>query len=144
MSNFIDLTGQRFGRLVVTHRAENEKRGDGQVARFDCQCDCGSVATVSSHSLRQGNSRSCGCYRAEHAASLAASRILPMPTPDELYKQYHTRKQSTRDLAVRYGVCSVTVWKWLRAHGIVLRGVSEAACLAKRKAAWQRRKAANS
>jgi hypothetical protein len=37
-----DLTGQRFGRLTVLHRAEN---GDGE-AHWLCGCECGEKRVV--------------------------------------------------------------------------------------------------
>jgi len=54
---FIDITGQRFGRLVVVRRVEN----CGRHTRFLCLCDCGNQVAVISDSLRGGVSRSCGC-----------------------------------------------------------------------------------
>lgn len=59
--NFIDLTGRRFGRLVVVSRAENK----GQMSRWNCLCDCGNTTTVYSTNLRRGYTQSCGCYRHE-------------------------------------------------------------------------------
>ncbi len=61
MFRFIDLTGQRFGRLVVISRAPSDTPG----ARFVCRCDCGTEKIVSSAHLRSGSQRSCGCYRLE-------------------------------------------------------------------------------
>jgi len=52
-----DLTGQRFGRLVVLKRGPNQ----GRHVRWTCQCDCGTQIQVSSTNLVQGKSRSCGC-----------------------------------------------------------------------------------
>lgn len=59
--NFIDLTGQRFGRLVVVSRAENK----GNMVRWNCQCDCGKKIVVYGNNLRRGYTQSCGCYRHE-------------------------------------------------------------------------------
>lgn len=64
MSKAIDLTGQRFGRLTVLHRAENTKAGQSQ---WMCKCDCGTQLVVAGQSLRNGRSKSCGCKRAETA-----------------------------------------------------------------------------
>jgi hypothetical protein len=56
----IDLTGQRFGRLVVIQRAgSNNLRS----ATWDCVCDCGARVTQSCAHLRTGNTQSCGCLR---------------------------------------------------------------------------------
>ncbi len=43
MSNFIDLTGQKFGRLTVIKRVENTKEGR---AKWLCQCECGHIIKV--------------------------------------------------------------------------------------------------
>lgn len=59
-AKLIDLTGQRFGRLLVVSRAESARR-----ARWNCQCDCGQQKSVSSSNLRCGLATSCGCYREE-------------------------------------------------------------------------------
>ena len=62
MSRFIDLTGQRFGRLTVIERAENDRRGQ---VRWRCACDCGGASITYGVSLRSGDTRSCGCLAAE-------------------------------------------------------------------------------
>ena len=42
MSKFQDLTGQRFGRLVVIERAKDYIRPNGQSqVQWRCKCDCG-------------------------------------------------------------------------------------------------------
>ena len=58
MGQFIDLTGQRFGRLTVLRRDGVATAGN---AAWTCACDCGNVTRVMGTSLRSGNTRSCGC-----------------------------------------------------------------------------------
>jgi hypothetical protein len=65
----IDLTGQRFGRLVAIERAENHKRGDVQ---WRCRCDCGDESIVLTRNLQRGATRSCGCLRREFNAARGA------------------------------------------------------------------------
>lgn len=57
--NFIDLTGKRFGRLVVVDRAGTVNRK----ATWNCKCDCGNVLVVHTTHLKSGNTKSCGCLR---------------------------------------------------------------------------------
>ncbi len=57
-----DLTGQRFGRLVVIERSTNTTSGH---PRWLCDCDCGHQAIVDAKSLRRGTTISCGCFRQE-------------------------------------------------------------------------------
>lgn len=61
---FYDLTGQVFDRLTVLSRVENAKNGD---ARWLCQCTCGKQAIVRGTGLRNGATKSCGCFRREYA-----------------------------------------------------------------------------
>lgn len=63
MGKFIDLTGQKFGRLTVLYRGEKVKHG--RSIKWYCLCDCGNYCWVSSNSLRTGNSKSCGCLKKE-------------------------------------------------------------------------------
>lgn len=67
MGRFIDLTGQRFGRLVVLERAEDDKNKN---PRWRCRCDCGNETVVLGHHLRTGNTRSCGCFFHEKQSKL--------------------------------------------------------------------------
>lgn len=55
----IDITGQRFARLVVME-LHTERRG-GQWA-WVCRCDCGETTIVRSAHLRNGHTTSCGCW----------------------------------------------------------------------------------
>lgn len=58
----IDLKNQHFTRLLVLE--ETSKRKNGCVI-WKCQCDCGKIIEVSSHDLRQGRVKSCGCLKKE-------------------------------------------------------------------------------
>ena len=64
----IDLTGQRFGKLVVVRPTEERKN---MSVVWECLCDCGETVFVSSHYLRSGTTKSCGCLQKESKAKLA-------------------------------------------------------------------------
>lgn len=71
MSKCLDLTGQRYGRLVVLERAANRVTPGGSVlARWICRCDCGNIMTVDATALRSGNTQSCGCLRSDMLRTL--------------------------------------------------------------------------
>jgi hypothetical protein len=59
---FQDLTGERFGKLLVLRKSTEVHVGKaGRVyPKWDCLCDCGVSAAFPSHYLRAGR-RSCGC-----------------------------------------------------------------------------------
>ena len=58
---FNDLTGKRFGRLVVIGVDDRGTRK----TYYNCQCDCGNVKSVRADSLLCGAIRSCGCMKKE-------------------------------------------------------------------------------
>jgi hypothetical protein len=59
----LDLAGQRFGRWLVVKRVEAVGN-----SRWLCQCDCGTRKSVVGSFLKNGVSKSCGCFRAEVTA----------------------------------------------------------------------------
>ncbi len=63
MGQFIDLTGQKFGRLLVTEITSERTKG-GNI-KYVCLCDCGRKVIVDGSNLRSGNTTSCGCYHSE-------------------------------------------------------------------------------
>lgn len=62
-----NLTGQKFDRLRVIERVERtpDVNPSDRSARWLCKCDCGNTIIVSAHSLKSGNTRSCGCLGKE-------------------------------------------------------------------------------
>ena len=55
----VDLTGQRFGKLVVVREVG---RKNGKVV-WECLCDCGNTVIVVTGNLTSGGTTSCGCSR---------------------------------------------------------------------------------
>jgi len=63
-----DITGARFGRLVVLHRdCVLHRKSGGTVVKWMCQCDCGTKMSVRSGCLRSGHTTSCGCLQRDRA-----------------------------------------------------------------------------
>lgn len=56
----IDLSNQRFGKLVAKKVAGRDKYNR---ATWLCICDCGTEKVIQSGNLRSGNTRSCGCEK---------------------------------------------------------------------------------
>jgi hypothetical protein len=63
MGKFVDITGQRFGRLVV--KGDVGKRGNYGEILWECLCDCGILTFVRGYHLKKGRISSCGCYHDE-------------------------------------------------------------------------------
>lgn len=65
---FIDLTGQKFGRLTVLtldHFNENTRQ-----YYWKCICDCGNECIVYGGHLKDGHTCSCGCYNKERTTEV--------------------------------------------------------------------------
>jgi hypothetical protein len=67
ISAAIDLTGRRFGRLLVISRAENF----GGRVRWNCICNCGKPCIAVAKYLTCGDKKSCGCALREWASFMA-------------------------------------------------------------------------
>jgi hypothetical protein len=64
MPKLIDLTAQRFGRLVVIERAKTDKLKP----QWLCACDCGNTSVAFGSDLKLGRHQSCGCLQKERTA----------------------------------------------------------------------------
>jgi hypothetical protein len=60
VGGFLDITGQRFGKLTVV--SLNEDNANGK-AHWNCICDCGKKIVAIGCNLRYGTTTSCGCSR---------------------------------------------------------------------------------
>lgn len=58
MSELIDMTGKKFGKLTVIERVANNSQNR---AVWKCLCDCGKEVEVNGSYLRIGHTKSCGC-----------------------------------------------------------------------------------
>jgi hypothetical protein len=56
-----DLTGKRFGHLVVLGPTERKLVGSKRKQLWRCKCVCGKEKEVVGQYLRRGRTRSCGC-----------------------------------------------------------------------------------
>lgn len=61
-ATFIDLTGQKFGKLLVIEQVENNRFGH---VCYKCKCDCGGESIVDATNLRHGTTNSCGCLKSK-------------------------------------------------------------------------------
>lgn len=64
---FVDITGRRYGRLVVTGHAGKGYGKNGEPYNlWECLCDCGNKKLVKTASLKNGNTKSCGCMKSSY------------------------------------------------------------------------------
>ena len=60
--NYIDITGQKFGRLTVIKRVTPV---GVQPIESLCQCECGKKVVVRNSQIKNGTTKSCGCLQKE-------------------------------------------------------------------------------
>ena len=94
MGKIVDLTRQRFGRLIVIEKAGHSK---GNRLQWLCKCDCGNFKITTSSDLKSGKVRSCGCLRKETTSKMAKSRsksrIKHNKSNTRIYRIWSTMKQ---------------------------------------------------
>ncbi len=59
MGKSIDLSGKRYGKLVVV--CKTDKRDAAGCVMWECCCDCGNTKLYSTNELNKGAVTSCGC-----------------------------------------------------------------------------------
>ena len=60
ISRYKDISGQKFGRLTALFPIAGIRP-----IKWHCMCECGNEVDVSGCSLRNGTTKSCGCYKRE-------------------------------------------------------------------------------
>ena len=81
-----DLTGQRFGRLVVISYNEEVSK-QKKHSFWNCKCDCGNECVVRGCYLKSGHTTSCGCYNRDKAKE---------QWKDEEFRQMQSKLSSKR------------------------------------------------
>jgi hypothetical protein len=65
-SNYINLIGKRFGRLMVIERVADYIEPSGRKRiQWLCLCDCGIKKIINGDNLKSGSICSCGCLKKE-------------------------------------------------------------------------------
>lgn len=77
MSKRIDLQGKKYGRLSIKTFAYYSNHN----SYWNCICDCGNQKVVCAHSLRSGNTKSCGCLKKD--------LTIKRERKDEVGNKYH-------------------------------------------------------
>lgn len=73
-SERIDMVVKRIGRYSVLEFAYVK---DGR-AYWKCECDCGTIKNIRGTSLRNGNTKSCGCLNREISSKVNSGKNHPM------------------------------------------------------------------
>jgi hypothetical protein len=108
MQRTVNITGQRFGRLLAIERVENAS-GDTR-PRWRCLCDCGQQSVVAVSKLRLGLTVSCGCYRREHFTTRRHGESYPLTAEYKCWSDMFQRCSNPRNKRFKhYGGRGITV-----------------------------------
>jgi hypothetical protein len=66
MSERAEMLGKRFAKLTPIEVINENKKH----LVYKCKCDCGNIIEVAGYSLRNGNTKSCGCIRKPNLVGL--------------------------------------------------------------------------
>lgn len=69
----IEMIGQKFGKLTVIKRSENNTNAGKP--KYLCQCECGGTTTVDGRDLRRGRTQSCGCNKEKYGSKLLEKKL---------------------------------------------------------------------
>jgi len=116
----MDLSGQKFGRLTVTHvePARNQKK-----VMWSCLCACGTTVSTRGFCLRSGHTQSCGCLQRERQrASVTKHGHAGSRTISTTYNSWEGMIQRCTNPKTigweNYGGRGITVCKrWRGKHG---------------------------
>lgn len=114
--NLIDLTGKKFGRLTVLKRVNNQK---GKDTVWLCRCDCGNLTEVTSGHLKDGHTKSCGCFGRERTSETFKTHGMSDTRLYRIYKKMYRRcyRPQTKWYE-NYGGRGITICpEWLGEHG---------------------------
>lgn len=104
-NNAKDLTGQRFGKLVVKRKTDERK---GSFCVWECECDCGNTYKVASGLLRNGTVKSCGCLHKETCSGSGSYMWKGGITAIKEHLRHFT-KQWDKEIRQKYnGYCCIT------------------------------------
>lgn len=117
MSKVIDLTGQRFNRLLVI---EPKRLKNGKFA-WKCQCDCGNVVVTQGAQLKNGHIKSCGCYKNDIARQRCTKHGFSRTKLFYVYQGMHSRCEKTsHKMYERYGGRGISVCEeWSGKDGFI-------------------------
>ena len=122
----LNLTGERFGKLVAIKTIGKNKNG-GYL--WQCKCDCGNEIIANVGNLKNGHTKSCGCLRVDRCKMNFTKHGLEHTRLYGIWSDMRLRCYDEKNIAYhRYGGRGITIcdeWKndvkafydWATANG---------------------------
>ena len=127
-----NLIGQNFERLTVLSRDNNKPKSSG--VYWLCKCNCGNEVSVISHSLINGNTKSCGCLKRELTSELLSLDLLGKKFGKlNVIKRYGTFVGSDETKYSQWLCkCDCGSEKIVKGHDLVRKSVTSCGCIISR------------
>lgn len=94
----LELTGNRYGKLLVESKAESK----GGRTYWNCVCDCGNKKVVAGYHLTGGKIQSCGCYRLSQLRNKVTTHGM---SKTRIYHTWvHMKQRVTNENNKKYGI----------------------------------------
>ena len=122
----LNLTGERFGKLVAIKTIGKNKNG---AYLWQCKCDCGNEIIANVGNLKNGHTKSCGCLRVDRCKTNFTKHGLEHTRLYGIWSDMRLRCYDEKNIAYhRYGGRGITIcdeWKndvkafydWATANG---------------------------
>lgn len=117
MPAFIDITGNKYNRLTVVSRAATQNKR----TFWNCLCDCGKPAVVQGSYLKNGKTKSCGCWQREVARAV---RLKHGRKDREYTRELHVKRkygmtieQYNEMFEAQNGLCAICGYKFGQKSG---------------------------
>lgn len=116
MPKLIDLTGIRFGRLIVDGISHRNNR---KVILWDCTCECGNKIKTYAPLLKSGNTKSCGCLQKEIVSNIKTKHAKSRDPLNKIYRAMKDRcLNKNNERYSSYGGRGITICdRWLGEFG---------------------------
>jgi len=122
MAKAEDLTGRRYGRLIVSSRAENR---NGKPA-WNCTCDCGNSTIVSSANLKRLNgTKLCGCLKGSEPVDITGLKFGKLTVQG--------RAENIGNCVAWHCICDCGITKIVRGNQLGRGSTRSCGCLMGRK-----------
>jgi hypothetical protein len=111
MSRRLEIrSGEVYGRLTVLREVEPRMSGKQRQRCVECRCECGEVGIYRLYTLRNGNTRSCGCFSREVAGRGCVTHGCSSTPEYGIWSGMRRRCTNSRDAAWRnYGGRGISV-----------------------------------
>lgn len=87
-----DIEGCRFGQLIAVRPTDKRDKTGGVI--WECVCDCGKDCLKEGRNLRNGHTRSCGCYGRKQLTYSGKNKSLKgSAAQKQVFNSYRIRAQ---------------------------------------------------